>query len=202
MLNIFKFQGNETSGLTVSFTILMLAMHQDVQEKVVSELQRVFEYENQPISPEAIQKLEYLSMVINETLRLFPITPLIGREVLADMSLEKFEIPAGSSIVIPIYKVHRNEEIWGPNSNSFNPDNFLPENVERRHPYSYLPFSNGSRNCIGMKYSLLAMKTMLCFLLRRYKFTTNLEYSKLQLKMCLDLKISDKHMVMIEPRHF
>lgn len=179
----------------------MLAMHQDVQERVVAELHSVLE-RSQPITIDIIYKLDYLSMVINETVRLFPITPLIGREVMSDTQLEKFMIPTGSSLVIPIYKVHRNPKIWGPESNLFNPDNFLPENVEKRHPYSYIPFSAGARNCIGMKYSLLAMKTMICHLLRCYKFTTSLKYSELKFKMCLDLKIANKHMVMIEKREF
>lgn len=197
-------------------------MHQDVQERVVQEIVSVFGHGDLDITTEEILKLDYLTMVINESLRLFPITPLIGREIMKDIQLEKFILPAGSSIVIPIYKVHRNVDTWGPNSNLFDPDNFLPVNVEKRHPYSYLPFSNGPRNCIGksnklfvlallrtnylitfksgMKYSLLAMKTMLCHLLRSYKFTTSLKYSELRFKMCLDLKISNKHMVRIERR--
>lgn len=127
----------------------MLAMHQDVQERVFQEIVSVFGLSDLEITTEEILKLEYLSMVINESLRLFPITPLIGREIKKDVQLEKFTLPAGSSIVIPIYKVHRNVDTWGPNSNLFDPDNFLPENIEKRHPYSYLPFSNGPRNCIG-----------------------------------------------------
>lgn len=103
---------------------------------------------------------------------------------------------------MPIYKVQRKKEYWGENADLFNPDNFLPENVEKRHPYCFLPFSHGPRNCIGMRYSLLAMKTMLCHLLRTYKFTTNLKYHELKFKMCLDLKISNKHMVQIQRREF
>lgn len=114
-------------------------MHQDVQDRVVQEVKTVFGCENLLITIEEIPKLEYLTMVINESLRLFPITPLIGREIQKDVQLEKFTLPAGSSIVIPIYKVHRNVDTWGPNSHLFDPDNFLPDNVEKRHPYSYLP---------------------------------------------------------------
>ncbi|XP_063709170.1 probable cytochrome P450 313a4 [Culicoides brevitarsis] len=197
-----KTMGNETSALSVSFCLLMLAMHQDIQERVVDELRSVFDTKDQPVTPEAVSKLEYLSMVMNETLRLFPITPLIGREALKDTKLDKFEIPAGACIIMPIYKVHRNKKLWGENAHLFNPDNFLPENVEKRHPYCFLPFSQGPRNCIGWRYSLLAMKTMLCHLLRNYKFTTHIKYHELKFKMCLDLKITNKHMVQIERRDF
>lgn len=78
----------------------MLAMHPDVQERVVEELRSVFDSQEQAVTPEIVSKLEYLSMVINETLRLFPITPLIAREVQRDLKLDKFEIPAGESLYL------------------------------------------------------------------------------------------------------
>lgn len=70
-------------------------MHPDVQERVIEELRSVFETQEQDVTPEILSKLEYLSMVLNETLRLFPITPLIGREVHKDTKLDKFVIPGG-----------------------------------------------------------------------------------------------------------
>lgn len=71
-------------------------MHPDIQERVVDELRSIFESKEQEATLELISKLDYLSMVINETLRLFPITPLIGREARSDIQLDKFEIPGGS----------------------------------------------------------------------------------------------------------
>ncbi|XP_063695952.1 cytochrome P450 4c21-like isoform X1 [Culicoides brevitarsis] len=194
--------GNETSGMTTSFCILMMAMHPDVQERVVDELRSIFETADDEVTQDHISQLDYLTMVLQETLRLFPITPFIGREVQEDIQLDEYTLPKGASLVIPIFKLQRQEEIWGPEAHLFNPDNFLPENVEKRHPYAWIPFSAGQRNCIGMKYSLLAMKTMLCYLLRNYKFNTTLKYSELKFKMALDLKIVNKHMVSIEKRKF
>lgn len=105
-------------------------------------------------------------------------------------------------LIIPIFQLQRRTDIWGQNADQFNPDNFLPEKSEARHPYSWIPFSNGPRNCIGMKYALISMKVMLCYLLRNYKFSTSLKYSELIFKLSLDLKIVNKHMVSIEKRKF
>uniref|UniRef100_A0A336LJB5 CSON006028 protein n=1 Tax=Culicoides sonorensis TaxID=179676 RepID=A0A336LJB5_CULSO len=194
--------GNETSGMTTSFCILMMAMHPEIQERVIEEMRSVFESVDEPVTQDHLSQLNYLTMVLNETLRLFPITPFIGREVQEDIQLDEYTLPKGASLVIPIFKIHRQEAIWGPEAHLFNPDNFLPENVATRHPYAWIPFSAGQRNCIGMKYSLIAMKVMLCYLLRNYKFSTSLKYSELKFKMALDLKIVNRHMVSIERRNF
>jgi hypothetical protein len=63
--------------------------------------------------------------------------------------LDGVEIPAGITLLINFYTLHRRPDVWGDDAEEFNPDHFLPENVEKRHPYSFLPFSGGQRNCIG-----------------------------------------------------
>lgn len=194
--------GNETTALTISIVCLMLAIHPEVQEKVFQEIYEVFSEKKIEASYDDLMKLNYLDMVIKETLRLYPSGPYIARTVSSPMELSNLHIPSGVSLIIPIFNIQRDKKIWGPDADLFNPDNFLPEKVQSRHPYSYCPFSGGYRMCIGYKYATMTIKTVLIHLLRNYKFSTELKMKEIRLKIDLTLKIMNKPMVSIEEREF
>lgn len=218
------FGGSETSALTLSNMLLMLAMHEDIQQKVYQEIVDVIGESDPfiPVKVEHITQLNYTEMVIKETMRLFPLGLFIGRSTTAPVKIcndvkstkikqteqiPKFfsantTIPPGATIACDIFTVHRNPKYWGDRADDFDPDRFFPEHVAERHPYSYLPFSGGPRNCIGYKYGLMSMKIMLCYLLRSYKFKSPLKMEQLQLKMSITLKIANRHMVQIERRNY
>lgn len=71
-------------------------------------------------------------------------------------SPESYTVPAGTIMHLNIYSVHRDSNFW-PDPDVFDPDRFLPEKIQKRHPYSYLPFSAGPRNCIGKLYMILIL---------------------------------------------
>ena len=195
-------QGHETTAFTMSGVLLMLAMHQDAQEKVVLELQDSFDSVDQETENEMLNKLPYLDMVIKETLRLLPVAPIIGREATKDIKLKSCIIPAGTNIISNIFKVQRDPEFYGDDAHLFNPDRFLPENFSKIHPYAYLPFSKGPRNCIGMKYAISVIRIVLTHILRNYKVTTNLKFEDLEYKVAITLRIKQKCMIKLERRKF
>ncbi|KAJ6636721.1 putative cytochrome P450, partial [Pseudolycoriella hygida] len=192
--------GNETTALTSSHVILMLAMHQDVQERAFQEIKSAHASQYSDTDAEVMTKLNYLEMVIRETMRILPVGPFLGREALEDVKISKCTIPKGALILLAFHVLHRDKSVWGPNPEKFNPEHFLPQKVAQRHPYSFLPFSAGPRNCIGIKYGWMSMKVMLSALLRRYKFTTDLKLEDLVGKWDITLKIVNRHFVRIEPR--
>lgn len=61
----------------------------------------------------------------------------------------KHFVPAETELIMSLFALQRNKDIWGTDAESFNPDHFLPENIEKNHAYSFIPFSSGARNCIG-----------------------------------------------------
>ncbi|RZF39244.1 hypothetical protein LSTR_LSTR010338 [Laodelphax striatellus] len=161
--------GQETTATVNSFALIMLAYHQNIQQKVQEELDSIFECrENECPTFEDLQKMNYLEMVIKETLRLYPALPLIGRTLDEDLEVNNIIIPAGSSVGIFLYGTHRDPDLY-PSPNDFNPDNFLPERQSKRSNYSFVPFGAGIRNCIGQKYAMIQMKTILSTIVRRYR---------------------------------
>lgn len=126
-----------------------MAIHQEVQQHVVDEIQQVFFDENVEICYEHLSQLTYTEMVIKETLRLCPSVGQMGRELEEDMIIDGHRIPKDTEVISSIFALHHREDVWGPNAETFDPDRFLPANLETHHQYAWIPFSVGSRNCIG-----------------------------------------------------
>lgn len=142
--------GYETSATATAHCLLMLAMHPNVQNQMYEEITEVFTSDDIKINNDTLSQLKYMDRVIKESMRIAPVGPVIFREALEDFELTPgCVVPKGTTFILNIYGLHRSKEIWGPNALNFDPDNFLTENVTKRHTCSYIPFSTGRRNCIG-----------------------------------------------------
>lgn len=168
-VDTFTFAGHDTTTSGMNFTISMLVANQMVQQRVFEELQQVFgkNFET-PITYGSLNELKYMEMVIKETLRIFPPVPFTGRLLTGDTVVSGVTVPAGTNVIIPMYAIHRDANVF-PDPEKFDPERFSQENTEKRGPYAYIPFSAGPRNCIGQKYAMLKMKTVLMKLIKNYK---------------------------------
>ncbi|XP_059620238.1 probable cytochrome P450 4ac1 [Phlebotomus argentipes] len=170
-VDTFTFEGHDTTSAALTFIFLLLAHHPDVQEKVYEEIKTALESNNnQHLATNELNELEYTSRVIKECLRIYPPVPFITRSVTEDMKIENETIPEGCIAHIHIFDLHRDPEQF-PDPERFDPDRFLPENVENRHPFAYVPFSAGPRNCIGQKFALLEIKAVLQHVLMAFRLS-------------------------------
>ncbi|KAI5745381.1 hypothetical protein M8J76_010578 [Diaphorina citri] len=166
--------GLDTSMIQNSMVLIMLATHPAVQEKVFEEMVQVLgEDINVLPSYEDLMKLEYLERVIKECLRMYPAAPFTGRHITEDIKVttedgKEYIFPAGVAVGNLLNLVQKSPDYY-ENPRVFDPDRWLPENSVNRNPHCYIPFSSGPRNCIGGKYAILQMRTMLSAILRKYK---------------------------------
>ncbi|KAF2885095.1 hypothetical protein ILUMI_21098 [Ignelater luminosus] len=192
--------GSDATASMNSFVFIMLGMFPDIQKKVYEEVMDILGPDKK-VECTDLGKLIYLERVIKETMRLFPVGPLIVRAITGDIQLDNnCIIPAGSSVVLVILKLHRHPEIW-PNPTKFDPDRFLPEAIAKRHSYSWLPFSGGPRNCAGAKYAMIAMKSLIATVVRKYQFSTEYKtVEEIRITADLMLKPLDGYKLAIELR--
>lgn len=200
-VDTIMFEGHDTTAAGSSFVLCLLGVHQDIQERVYNELYSIFGDSDRPATFEDTLKMKYLERVIFEGLRMYPPVPIIARKLQRDVKIatKNYVLPAGATVVIGTFQIHRNPKYY-KDPNVFNPDNFLPENTQNRHYYSYIPFSAGPRSCVGRKYAILKLKILISTILRNYKMVSNITEDQFVLQADIILKRNDGFRVQIEPR--
>ncbi|XP_062557040.1 cytochrome P450 4c21-like [Armigeres subalbatus] len=188
--------GNDTSGLGVAHACLFLAIYPDIQQKVYDEVIKHFPA-NLPLDADSLRQLEYTDMFLKEVLRHCPVAPTVARQNLKDLELDGVRIPAGNTLTFSFFALHRREDMWGPDAEKFDPENFTPERCEKRHPYAFMPFSSGSRNCIGGRYAMISMKVMIVHVVRNFLLKTELKHADLKYKFGMTLKLPFSHFIQV-----
>jgi cytochrome P450 len=161
--------GHETTGVSMAWCLLMLASNPEVQEKARQEILDQL-HEDEPLTFENLEKLEYCGCVIKETLRLLPPIPITIRQaVRGDVLPDKTEVPAGTIVTLNIGPMMRRSDIF-KDPNSFRPDRFEDQVTETTFQNSFIPFLIGPRMCLGYKFALVELRVLLAVLLRHFRF--------------------------------
>ncbi|KMQ85973.1 cytochrome p450 9e2, partial [Lasius niger] len=170
---IFFLAGFETSAILMCFVAHELAVNPDIQDRLREEVQQHL-VEGNEISYESLSKMTYMDMVISETLRKYP--PVIFTDRLCTKSYElppskpgykSVTVQSDSVMMIPVFALHRDPQYY-PNPDKFDPERFSEENKDNIVPYTYLPFGQGPRKCIGNRFALMETKILVAHLLQKF----------------------------------
>ncbi|XP_013364905.1 PREDICTED: cytochrome P450 3A9-like [Chinchilla lanigera] len=164
---VFIFADYETTSSALSFIMCELATHLDVQKKLQQEIDAALPNKALP-TYDVLGEMEYLDMVVNETLRLYPIVSRTQRVCKKDVEVNGVFISKGTVVMVPIFVLHHDPKYW-QNSEDFRPESrFSKKNKENLESYVYMPFGAGPRNCIGMRFALLNIKLAITKVLQNF----------------------------------
>lgn len=179
-IKTFILAGHETSASMLTWSLYELTLNQNCMNKLRKQAEDLFgkynggdisdiDLSKLPVHSEISAKLSYADCCLRESLRKYSVVPTVVRVPSENVEYNGHIIPKGTSVMINIMGVHHTEEFW-PNSNQYIPERF--ENGEHQiKPYTFLPFVDGPRNCLGQFLSLLETKIVLSLLVHYYDFT-------------------------------
>ncbi|KAJ8718290.1 hypothetical protein PYW08_002527 [Mythimna loreyi] len=195
-VNTFMFEGHDTTAIALTFGLMLLADHEDVQDRICEEVENVLNGADH-VSMSHLADMKYLEAVIKEILRLYPSVPFIGRNIDEDFKMGDILVKAGTTVDVHIYELHHREDLF-PEAEKFKPERFLTNEI--RHPYAYVPFSAGPRNCIGQRFAMQEMKTTLSEICRNFKIVPKEKGARPRLLADLVLRPVDPIYVKFIPR--
>lgn len=166
-VDTFLFEGHDTTASAISWAIYCLGRYPMEQEIVHKEISTLLG-NTQNISWENLQNLPRLTAFVKESMRMYSPVPGTVRRLTSPMKFGNVVLPAGVHVDINIHMIHHHPDVW-PDHEVFKPERFLKEDITDRHPYSYLPFAAGSRNCIGQHFAMNELRVVVGRFIQRYK---------------------------------
>jgi cytochrome P450 len=164
---VMMFAGHETTAAALTWAFSLLARHPEAEAKLHAELDTVLGGRAPSLAD--LPNLPYTRRVVDETLRLYPPAWGVGRQQVEADEIGGYRLPANSSITLVINNIHHDPRFWDA-PEQFDPDRFLPERSASRHPFAYLPFGAGPRQCIGNQFALTEAHLVLAASAQRYQF--------------------------------
>ncbi|CAG9566407.1 unnamed protein product [Danaus chrysippus] len=166
---ILLFGGFDTTSSNLTYMTYELAFNSECQEKLYNELKEADERNGGNFDANTVSELTYLNCVLKECLRKYPPMGYLDRIAATDYEIDdKLTIKAGTVVYANAVGLHYDPKYF-PEPTKFNPDRFLPENVNKIEPYTFLPFGDGPRVCIGQRFAILTARTAASQLFLRYK---------------------------------
>ncbi|KAK1560437.1 hypothetical protein Q3G72_026672 [Acer saccharum] len=166
--------GSDTTSVTLTWAVSLLLNNRHVLKKAQDELNSHVGKHRQ-VEESDLKNLVYLQAIVKETMRLYPAVPLSApREAMEDCTIAGFHIPAGTRLIVNLWKLHRDPSVW------VNPSEFIPERFINDHAnldvtglhFECLPFGSGRRKCPGISLALQVLHLTLARLLHTFELRT------------------------------
>lgn len=162
----FYLAGHETTAKALTWTLYLLACAPDWTDALAAEIAAVCG--TGPVQPTHIDRLVLTRQVVQESMRLYPPVPMMTRQAIVDTELGGRALKAGTSVVMPIYAIHRHRARWD-RPDAFVPERFEPGEEGRIDRYQYIPFGAGPRICIGMAFAMIEATAILATILQHVR---------------------------------
>ncbi|XP_055693817.1 probable cytochrome P450 6a17 [Lutzomyia longipalpis] len=156
---------------TLIHAMYELGLNQEIQNRARKEIAETLNKFDGEWSFDACMEMNYIDQIIYETLRKYPILFILTRICRQDYAVEgtSFTIEKGTRIVIPVYKIHHDPDIY-PDPEKFIPERFTKDAIEGRHSCAWLPFGDGLKVCIGKRFAIMQIRNQLMSFISTYRF--------------------------------
>ncbi|GJN37604.1 hypothetical protein PR202_gb26578 [Eleusine coracana subsp. coracana] len=189
--------GSETSATTLQWAMSELMRNPDVMNKAQAEVRDVLNG-NPTVTEDDLAQLNYLKLVIKETLRLHPAAPLlVPREARESCKILGYDVPKGTVVFVNAWAIGRDPEYWGGDAEEFKPERFECSTVD----FEYIPFGAGRRICPGMLFAQANIELALAALLYHFdwELTGGVEPSELDMAEEMGLTVRRKNDLYLHP---
>jgi enediyne biosynthesis protein E7 len=177
------YAGQDTTANAVLWTLYYLAKYPDVQDQVRTEVKGLWP-DLDSVTMDETEQMEYLTAVINESLRLSPPAYATFRDVKEDIQIGKYKLKTNALLILSPYVTHRHPELWDK-PNEFRPERFI--NTKNKG-LSFYPFGGGMRVCLGMYLARLEITTIVALFVASFQFTLDPEAKKIEKEVLAVLK--------------
>lgn len=162
----FLMAGHETSATALTWALYLLAANPAARERLEAEVDSVLDGRTPTV--EDLDELVWTKAVLSEAMRLYPPFWTLERDAVGEDVVDGVRIPAGSTVAVPPYLVHRHPDFW-ENPEGFDPARFLPEHGAGRHRHAFIPFGSGRRGCVGNMFALIETVVALAMIVQRHR---------------------------------
>nr|TKW20928.1 hypothetical protein SEVIR_4G196101v2 [Setaria viridis] len=151
---LFYFAGMETTSVLLNWTMVVLSMHPEWQDRAREEVLRVFGSGGTP-DYDGLSRLRIVTMVLYEVLRLYTTLPALQQQTNKPVELSGVRYPAGVMLVLPLLCIHHDRDVWGPDASEFRPERFADGIAKASGDVdvpAFFPFGWGPRTCVGQNF--------------------------------------------------